>query len=91
MAIDIATEELLTLNVARSVLPFVHVEYHRHSTLESYQREIRAHVDALDIDFMDGFAFGPNEYVLSVGNFVDRAPYTHCYDWVTVYYETTRT
>lgn len=71
--------------------PFVRMTYHTHSTVASYQREIREHVAAHDVDFMDGILHAPNVNVLSLGHFVDRAPYTHAYDWMRVYYRSTAT
>jgi len=38
---------------------------------------------------MDGIIHSPGEYVLSVANFVDLAPYTHKYDWTKIYYRST--
>src|SRR6185503_2664466 len=69
--------------------PYVHLEHHLHTDLASYQREIAEHVAKQDIDFMDGFVHSPSKYVLSVGHFVDRAPYTNRYDWMKVYYRST--
>src|SRR5262249_39932369 len=43
-----------------------------------------------DLDFMDGFVHSPTEYVLCVGRFVERAPYHHRYDWMRVFYQSTR-
>jgi len=70
---------------------FVHVTYHRHERLDDYQREIRDHVDRRDVDFMDGIIHSPTCHALSLGEFEDRAPYTHRYDWTKVYYRTTAT
>jgi FAD/FMN-containing dehydrogenase len=69
---------------------FVHVEYERHTTLDSYQRSIHAHYQTQDIDFMDGMIHSPDLYVLAVGRFVDEAPYTNAYDWTKIYYRSTR-
>jgi FAD/FMN-containing dehydrogenase len=68
---------------------YVKLEYERHTTLASYQESIARHADARDIDFMDGIIHSPRLYVLAVGRFVDRAPYTNRYDWVKVYYRST--
>jgi hypothetical protein len=38
---------------------------------------------------MDGMIHSPASWVLSLGRFVDRAPYTHRYDWLGVYYRST--
>lgn len=69
--------------------PYVHVVYESYATLAAYKAAIWRHYRAADVDFMDGIIHAADHYVLSVGRFVDRAPYTHTYDWVTVYYRTT--
>ncbi len=69
--------------------PFVHLVYEKYTTIEDYRAAIQRHFEARDVDFMDGIIHSPKLYVLSVGNFVDRAPYTHRYDWVRVYYKST--
>jgi FAD/FMN-containing dehydrogenase len=71
--------------------PFVQVAYERHETLESYVAAIRRHAAARDLDFMDGIVHSPRLYVLAAGRFVDTAPYTNRYDWMKVYYQSTRT
>jgi FAD/FMN-containing dehydrogenase len=69
--------------------PFVKVTYEKFKSLEEYKNAIWAHYTKKDIDFMDGIIHSPEEYVLSVGNFVDKAPYTHSYDWMRIYYLST--
>jgi FAD/FMN-containing dehydrogenase len=69
--------------------PFVKMTYEKYETLEDYRAAIARHFEARDVDFMDGIIHSPRLYVLSIGNFVDRAPYTHRYDWVKVYYLST--
>jgi FAD/FMN-containing dehydrogenase len=71
--------------------PFVKVVYEKYQRLPDYLAAIQRHFKAKDVDFMDGIIHSPTELVLSVGQFVDEAPYTHRYDWVTVYYRTTST
>ncbi len=51
---------------------------------------IWGHYENKDVDFMDGIIHSPTEYVLSVANFVDEAPYTHNYDWMRIYYISTK-
>jgi hypothetical protein len=41
--------------------------------------------------FMDGMIHAPDHYVLSLGLFVDSAPYVNRYDWMGVYCQSTRT
>lgn len=68
---------------------FVHVVYEKHATLDAYRGSISKHFEERDVDFMDGIIHSPTLYVLSVGTFVDVAPYTNRYDWVKVYYKST--
>ena len=69
--------------------PIVHIVYERHTNVESYRESIRMHSEMLDVDFMDGIIHSPDLYILSLGHFVDGAPYTNSYNWVTAYHETT--
>jgi FAD/FMN-containing dehydrogenase len=69
--------------------PFVHLVYEHHQSLASFQDSIAAHAKARDLDFMDGIIHSPTHYVLCVGHFIDKAPYTSRYDWVKVYYQST--
>jgi FAD/FMN-containing dehydrogenase len=70
---------------------FVKVDYETYDTLEDFRVAIWRRFKAEDVDFMDGIIHSPTKYVLCVANFVDAAPYTSKYDWVTAYYETTAT
>lgn len=70
--------------------PYVHMEYEKYGTLEEYKQATLRHYKAKDADFMDGIIHSPQEYVLSIGNFVDTAPYAHRYDWLRVYYQSTK-
>jgi FAD/FMN-containing dehydrogenase len=71
--------------------PFVHVVYAKYVTAAAYRAAIWRHYQARDVDFMDGMIHSPREYVLSVGRFVDEAPYTNRYDWWKLYYRSTST
>lgn len=70
--------------------PFVKVIYEKYETLESYLSAIWRHYENQDVDFMDGIIHSPKEFVLSVANFVKQAPYTHSYDWLRIYYLSTK-
>lgn len=70
--------------------PFVKVSYEKYRALEDYKAAIWRRFKNKDADFMDGIIHSPTEYVLSIGNFVDQAPYTHKYDWMRVYYKSTK-
>jgi len=71
--------------------PYVHVRYQSYRTLAEYRAAIMRHSRQPGLDFMDGIIHSPTHYVLSVGRFVDRAPYTNRYDWMKVYYRSTAT
>ncbi len=68
---------------------FVHVRYERHATLEAYLNAIDTHYRRRDVDFMDGIIHSPSQYVLSLGRFVDSAPYSNDYEWMKVYWQST--
>ncbi|MEA3500357.1 MAG: FAD-binding oxidoreductase [Candidatus Marinimicrobia bacterium] len=70
--------------------PFVKVTYEKYNNIEDYKSAIWGHYENKDIDFMDGIIHSPTEYVLSVADFVDNAPYTHNYDWMRIYYISTK-
>lgn len=69
--------------------PFVHLVYETHADFASYRASIERHAEARDCDFMDGIIHTPDKYVLSVGHFVDEAPYTSSYEWLKIYYVST--
>lgn len=71
--------------------PFVKVTYEKYGDLASYTAAIWKRYQARDVDFMDGIIHSPTELVLSLGQFVDEAPYAHSYDWMRVYYLSTKT
>jgi FAD/FMN-containing dehydrogenase len=71
--------------------PFVKVVYERYGSLADYQAAIARHAGARAVDFIDGFIHGPRWFVLNLGRFVDEAPYLNRYDWLKVYYQSTRT
>ena len=71
--------------------PYVHVRYEKYRTLPEYLAAIWRHFQARDIDFMDGIIHAPDLYVLSLGQLVDEAPYTTRYDWMRIYYQSSRT
>ncbi|HZU95340.1 MAG TPA: FAD-binding oxidoreductase [Planctomycetota bacterium] len=68
---------------------FVHVVYEKHRDLASYKASIWRHFKDRDVDYVDGIIHSPELYVLSVGRFVDEAPYRHSYDWMRIYWKST--
>jgi FAD/FMN-containing dehydrogenase len=71
--------------------PFVAVAYERHTTLSTFHASIARHFAARDVDFMDGIIHAPDLLVLCIGRYVDEAPYLSRYDWLKIYYQSTRT
>ena len=71
--------------------PFIKVTYEKYTQLADYQAAIRGHVERDDVDFIDGMIHSATMYVLSVGVFVDTAPYASRYDWMKIYYRSTLT
>ena len=70
--------------------PYVHVAYEKYNNLEDYKKATWKHYQTQDVDFMDGIIHSPTELVLSIANFADEAPYTHRYNWMRVYYQSTK-
>ena len=69
---------------------FVKVVYEKYNNLEDYKQATLRHYQSKDVDFMDGIIHSTTLYILSVGNFVDSAPYTNRYDWMKIYYLSTK-
>jgi FAD/FMN-containing dehydrogenase len=69
---------------------FVKVSYETYPALADFQAAIARHAEAADLEFMDGIIHSPSCYVLAAGRFVDDAPYASRYDWLKVYYQSTR-
>jgi len=67
------------------VKPYVRLTHIRHHTQASYFRDFDSHC-AQNIDFVDGTIFHPDECYLTIGNFVDYAPYTSDYTYRNIYY-----
>jgi FAD/FMN-containing dehydrogenase len=69
--------------------PFVRVQHLHLSEGEVFLAAMRA-ACAGDSDFVDGVVFGPREYVLSTGRFVDRAPWRSDYTYERIYWQAVR-
>jgi FAD/FMN-containing dehydrogenase len=70
--------------------PYVKLEYERHTNVAAYREAILAHSRARDFDFIDGFIHGTNDFVLALGRYSATAPYTSRYDWMKVFYLSTK-
>jgi FAD/FMN-containing dehydrogenase len=69
--------------------PYVHLTYETYPSFAAFRAAVERHTAERDLDFMDAILHSPTKMVLCAGRFVDRAPYTSRYDWVTMYWQTT--
>jgi FAD/FMN-containing dehydrogenase len=71
------------------VKPYVHVQHIRHRDPAAYFADLQRWCDS-NADFVDGVVFGRHEMVLSIGRFVDTAPYASDYTYKQIYYRSLR-
>lgn len=71
--------------------PYVELSYERYRDPGEFFKAMKARCDAGDVEFIDGIVHGPEEFVLCLGRFVAKAPYTSDYRWLDIYYKSTRT
>lgn len=80
------------LKLKLKVIPvkdFVQLTHVRYTDADTYFRDMKD-VCAQDIDFLDGTVFGPDEMYMTIGKFVDEAPYTSDYTYENIYYQSIR-
>lgn len=70
--------------------PFVKMTYRRFKTFEEFWRELRNHVNRDDHDFVDAIIHSRDCFVICLGDMVDEAPYTNSYEWLKIFYKSTR-
>ena len=68
-----------------AVKPYVRVEHMAYREPGAFFRDLDARCGQA-VDFVDGVVFGPDAQVLSVGSFVDDAPWTSDYTDRQIYY-----
>ncbi len=71
------------------VKPYVHLTHVRHRDARALFADV-ARWCGEPIDFLDGVVFGRGEYYLTVGRFVEQAPYTSDYTFERIYYRSIR-
>ena len=69
---------------------YVHVAHVRHSDAAACFAEIARHCAEGRLDFLDGTVFGAGEMYLTLGRFVDDAPWTSDYTFERIYYRSIR-
>jgi len=72
------------------VKPYVHVTHTRYTDPRAFFAALQQACDRPDADFVDGVVFGRDEMVLSIGHFVDTAPYISDYTYERIYYKSLR-
>ena len=68
------------------VKPFVEVRHHRYADPIAFFEALRKFCDDPGVDFVDGVVFRPGVHYISIGRFVDSAPYTSDYTYLNIYY-----
>lgn len=70
--------------------PFVKMTYRTFSTIKDYWKFLKERCVAADYDFIDGIIHDKNIFVVCLGQMVEKAPYVNKYDWLKVFYKSTR-
>ena len=68
------------------VRPYVHLAHLDYFDGQIYFRELEKRLAQGDADFIDGTVFAPDKMFITLGHFVDRAPYTSDYTYENIYY-----
>lgn len=68
---------------------FVSLTHIRHTRAADYFGDLQRWCDS-DVDFVDGVVFGRDEMYLTLGRFVDAAPYVSDYTYHQIYYRSIR-
>jgi len=68
---------------------YVRLTHVRHAEPDAFFADLARRCES-DADFVDGVVFGPSEQVITVGHFVDTAPYTSDYTFERIYYRSIR-
>lgn len=69
------------------VKPYVRLEHRKFRDPDAYYAALAAACDDPSADFVEGEIFARDRMVLSVGRFVDRAPWTSDYTFEKIYYK----
>lgn len=72
------------------VKKYVKLTYIRHARPADFFADLEDKCEQHDIDFVDGVVFSQREMVITLGQFVDEAPYTSDYTYKNIYYKSLR-
>ena len=68
-----------------SVKQFVKIEHKKYQNFQEYFNALRT-IERSKIDFLDGVMFSQTELYITVGRFVDSAPWVSDYTYMNIYY-----
>jgi FAD/FMN-containing dehydrogenase len=68
------------------IRPYVRLEHVPFMGGKTYFKALEEHLRAGSADFVDGTVFSPVEMYITLGRFVDEAPYTSDYTYENIYY-----
>jgi len=71
------------------VKPLVRLTHVRHTDAAAFFEDLDRRCGS-EVNFVDGTVFGKGEYYLTLGEFVDEAPYTSDYTYEKIYYRSIR-
>jgi len=72
------------------VKPYVRLEHIHHTDAQDCFRHVDELCNDPGVDFLDGTLFEPGRLYISVGRFVDEAPYVSDYTFENIYYQSIR-
>lgn len=70
--------------------PFVKMTYRTFRSFAEFWRELQNHCNRADHHFVDAIIHGRDSFVICLGDMVASAPYTSSYDWLKIFYKSTR-
>jgi FAD/FMN-containing dehydrogenase len=73
-----------------AVKPYVRLQHIRHTDARAYFADLADWCGRQGVDFVDGTVFSPSELYLTLGTFVEEAPYTSDYTYERIYYRSIR-
>lgn len=68
------------------VKPYVRLEHLAFQDPDMFFKDLEKHLTAGAADFIDGTVFGPQKMFITLGRFIEAAPYTSDYTYENIYY-----
>ena len=68
------------------IKPYVHTRHIVNADPHAHFAAMREMCARPDVDFVEGVVFSENQHVITIGRFVDAAPYTSDYTFENIYY-----